>query len=63
MKNCIFLLIAALFGAMVGGFTVMCIITGLAEIILSSVFNIYYASLFFMVGSYYSYKIIKKNQI
>jgi hypothetical protein len=29
--------------------------------ILSSVFNVYYASIFFVVGSYYTYKIMKKN--
>ena len=63
MKNFIFLIIAAIVGSVVGGFTVFCIVTGLSEIILKSVFNIYYASLFFMVGSYYSYKILKKYQI
>lgn len=63
MKNYVFLTVAGLFGSIVGTFTGMSIVCGIAEIILSSVFNVYYATLFFIVGSYYSYKILKKNQI
>ena len=37
------------------------IISGFTEMILSSVFNVYYASIFFIVGSYYIYKIVRKN--
>ena len=61
MKNCLLLLAATVLGGVCGVLTVLCIIAAFAEMILTSVFNIYYASIFFMVGSYYTYKIIKKN--
>jgi hypothetical protein len=39
------------------------VIAGFSEMILSSIFNVYYSTIFFVVGSFYTYKIIKKNQI
>ena len=62
-KNILFLVIAAFVGSTYGGVVVLFIIIGYTEMILSSVFNLYYASIFFTLGSYYSYKIFKKNQI
>jgi amino acid permease len=63
MKNLILLLSSATFGALAGLFTVLAIISGFEEMILCSFMNIYYTSLFFIVGAYYTYKIIKKNHI
>lgn len=63
MQNIINLLIAAFLGASFGLMVSISIIAGFTEMILSSLFNMYYASIFFIVGSYYTYKIIKKNQI
>jgi len=61
MKNYFYLSLALAIGMALGMMNALCIIAGLAEIILSSVLNIYYAVLFFIVGSYYSWKIFKKN--
>jgi len=61
MKNCLLIIAATILGGICGVLTVLCIIAAFTEMILSSVFNIYYASIFFAVGSYYTYKIIKKN--
>ena len=63
IKNILFLVIAVLVGSTYGGVIVLSIIVGYTEMILCSVFNIYYATVFFSLGSYYSYKIFKKNQI
>ena len=54
---------AATVGGVSGQFIIFSIIGGYTEMILSSIMNVYYASLFFCVGSYYAYKIIKKNTI
>lgn len=40
---------------------VLSIICGFEEMILSSFMNIYYTSVYFIVGAYYTYKILKKN--
>ena len=61
MNNYLLLASAGLLGGFCGMLTVFWIISAFAEMILSSVFNIYYSSMFFMIGSYYTYKIIKKN--
>ena len=63
MKSLIQLGIATWLGGCFGIFTVLYIISTFSEMILSSVFNIYFASVFFLLGSYYTYKIFKKNQI
>jgi len=55
------LTIAFLVGGCCGLLITLSIIAGFEEMILSSLFNVYYASIFFLVGSYYTYKIIKKN--
>lgn len=57
------LLLAMIAGGFFGTILTISIIAGFSEMILSSIFNLYYASIFFIVGSYYTYKIIKKNQI
>ena len=63
MKNIILLLSSAFFGAIAGLLVVYGIISGFEEMILSSFMNIYYTSIFFIVGAYYTYKILKKNEI
>ena len=61
MKNCLLIALSAALGSFFGVWLSLSIISGFTEMILSSVFNVYYASIFFVVGSYYTYKIIKKN--
>ena len=61
MKKLIQLVFATWLGGCFGIVTVLYIISTFSEMILSSVFNIYYASIFFFVGSFYTYKIFKKN--
>lgn len=56
-------MLASVVGGLLGILVTLSIIAGFEEMILSSIFNVYYASIFFVVGSYYTYKIIKKNQI
>lgn len=63
MKNFIFVVLAATIGAFLGMVIVLMVIAGFSEMILSSIFNVYYSTIFFVVGSFYTYKIIKKNQI
>ena len=63
MKNLFYLIMATNIGALCGFYNSICVVSGLAMVILSPVFNIYYAILFFLCGSYYTYKILKKNQI
>ena len=63
MKNLILLLSSAIFGAISGLLVVLSIISGFEEMILSSFMNIYYFTVYFIVGAYYTYKILKKNQI
>jgi len=53
--------VAAWLGALVGSILSILIVTGFAIVILSEFLNIYYCLVFFIVGSYYSYKIFKKN--
>ena len=52
---------AAWVGALVGSILSILVVTGFAIVILSDLLNIYYAIIFFVIGSYYSYKILKKN--
>lgn len=52
---------AAWVGALTGSILSILVVTGFAIIILSEFLNIYYALIFFCVGSFYSYKIFKKN--
>ena len=61
MKNLILLLSSAILGAISGLLVVLSIICGFEEMILSSFMNIYYTSVYFIVGAYYTYKILKKN--
>ena len=61
MHNFVSLLLAAILGGVFGLAVTLSIIAGFTEMILSSLFNMYYATIFFIVGSYYTYKIIKKN--
>jgi len=53
--------VAAWLGALVGSILSILIVTGYAIVILSDILNIYYCIVFFVVGSYYSYKIVKKK--
>ena len=53
--------LAAWIGALVGSILSILVVTGFAIVILSEFLNIYYAFFFFIIGSYYSYKIFKKN--
>ena len=57
------ILTAGFIGGTIGIFISMCIVGGFALMILTPVFNLYYFLIFFIVGSYYSYKIIQKNKI
>jgi len=50
-------------GSIVGALTSLIIVTIFAAIILNPIFNVYYASVFLIVGSYYSFNIFKKSQI
>ena len=52
---------AAWLGALVGSVLSILVVTGFAIVILSEFLNIYYSVFFFIIGSYYSYKIFKKN--
>ena len=61
--NLLKILLAAFIGSFFGMMVAMCMVSGFAAIILVPVFNVYYAAIFFFIGSMYSYKIIKKNQI
>lgn len=63
MNKCINLVLASLVGGILGLIVAVSVVAGFTEMILSSLFNVYYASTFFIVGSFYTYKIIKKNQI
>mmetsp|Transcript_11523 Transcript_11523/g.17370 ORF Transcript_11523/g.17370 Transcript_11523/m.17370 type:complete len:172 (+) Transcript_11523:29-544(+) len=55
--------IAAAVGAFIGIATSACVVSAFAAMILNSFFNIYYATIFFLVGSYHTYKIVKKSRI
>ena len=57
------LVVAALLGSIGGVAVAICVVSAFAAMILSSIFNVYYAVIFFLVGSFYFYKIIKKSQI
>jgi hypothetical protein len=58
----IFKLIASVFiGSFIGTMTALLVISAFAAMILNEVFNVYYATIFFIVGSYYSFNIFKKN--
>ena len=48
---------------MLGVFLSMAIVSCFALVILTPIFNLYYALIFFVVGSVYSYKIVQKNKI
>ena len=63
MKSELQLLTAGFFGAIFGVLTALYTITIFSEMILCSALNLYFALIFFVGGSYYTYKIIKKNQI
>ena len=63
IKNCLLLLAASFTGSVYGFFTAIFVITGFTQMILNSLFNIYYSAIFFLVGSYYTYKIFKKSKI
>ena len=63
LLNIVLLLFASILGGLFGLGVTLSVIAGFTEMILSSVMNVYYATIFFIVGSYYTYKIIKKNQI
>jgi len=63
MKSIIQLFTAGFIGAAFGVLTALYTITIFSEMILCSAFNLYFALIFFIGGSYYTYKIIKKNQI
>jgi len=54
---------AGYIGVVFGSLVSIWVITGYGLMILSSFLNIYYACIFLFVGSYYSYRICKKNQI
>ena len=54
---------SALFGGIFGILTSLYIIACFGEMILCSALNIYFASVFFFVGAFYTYKIIKKNHL
>jgi hypothetical protein len=52
---------AAWIGGTSGSILSIFVVTGFAIVILSQVLNIYYALIFFVFGSYYTYRIFKKN--
>lgn len=57
------LLFAISCGWSLGAVVSTCVVTGFAAMILNPVFNVYYAVIFFIVGSGYTYKFLKKNRI
>lgn len=63
MNYILSLILACILGISFGLLISVSIVSGFAEMIMSSILNLYYAATFFIVGSYYTYKIIKKNQI
>ena len=63
MKSILQLFAASAFGASIGVLTALYTILIFSEMILCSALNLYFALIFLVGGSYYTYKIIKKNQI
>lgn len=57
------LIVAVLTGSFLGQLIAACVVTGFGAMILNPVFNMYYALIFFIVGSGYTYKFMKKNRI
>ena len=55
------LISASIIGSFVGTLTALLVISAFAAMILNEVFNVYYATIFFIVGSYYSFSIFKKS--
>lgn len=54
---------AGFVGSIVGMIIGVSVISGYALIILTPVFNIYYALIFFIIGSVYTCKLFQKNKI
>ena len=52
---------ATVVGSFVGTFTALLVVSAFAAMILNEIFNVYYATIFFIVGSYYSFNIFKKS--
>ena len=50
-------------GGGLGCLTAVCVVAGFAAMILNCIFNVYYAIIFFIVGSAYVYRTLRKNQI
>ena len=57
------LLAASLVGSMLGVVVAIMVVCGFAAMILNSILNIYYASLYFLVGALYTYRIFRKSQV
>jgi uncharacterized membrane protein YjjB (DUF3815 family) len=62
-KSILKLVVALCCGSFLGSAVAACVVTGFAAMILNPVFNVYYALIFFIVGSGYVYRIFKKNRI
>jgi len=62
-ESAVKLIVALVCGGILGSTVASCVVTGFAAMILNSVFNMYYALIFFIVGSGYTYKFMKKNRI
>jgi ABC-type nitrate/sulfonate/bicarbonate transport system permease component len=52
---------ASVIGSFVGTLTALLVVSAFAAMILNEIFNVYYATIFFIVGSYYSFNIFKKS--
>jgi len=61
IKNIVFALLAALSGAALGALNAFAVVSGIAVMVLISVFHTYYACVYLVGGIYYAYKIIKKH--
>ena len=61
LGNAIKIAYAGFLGSMIGVLIPSIIVTGFALMIMTPIFNVYYALIFFIVGSFYTYKIVRKN--
>lgn len=54
---------AGMIGSFVGTFSSMAIVGGFAVFILAPLLNAYYAFIFFVIGSVYTFRLFQKNKI
>jgi uncharacterized protein YacL len=57
------IILAGIMGSFMGMFISLFIVFGFTLIIFTPVFNMYYALIFFVIGSVYTFKLFQKNKI